>query len=109
MPREEFQKRILKIASGHYKPKRNEPKIWFHSMKSMSELLNDKNMRLLKMIEQEKPDSLKVLSELSGRQVSNLSRTLKKLASYGIVKLEKHNRSLKPIAKGTSFNILYSA
>lgn len=85
-------------------------------MKSMSELLNDKNILLLQMIEQEKPDNLKVLSELSGHQVSNLSHTLKKLiytlklAGYGIVKLEKHNRSfrcniLRPIAKGTSFNI----
>ena len=109
MPREEFQKRILSIASGSYKPKKNEPKIWFHSMKSISELLSENNVRLLKLIEKEKPESLKVLSELSGRQVSNLSRTLKKMAVHGIVKLEKHNRSIKPVVKATSFNILYSA
>jgi len=89
MPREKFQQRILDIASGKYKPKRNEPKIWFHSMKSIGELLNDNSLHLLKIIEQEKPDSLKALSELSGRQVSNLSRTLHKIATYEIVKLEK--------------------
>ena len=37
MPREKFQQRILDITSGKYKPKRNEPKIWFHSMKSVGE------------------------------------------------------------------------
>ncbi|MCU7837274.1 MAG: transcriptional regulator [gamma proteobacterium symbiont of Taylorina sp.] len=107
MPREEFQKRILNIASGSYKPKKSEPKIWFHSIKSIGELLSENNVRLLKMIEKEKPESLKVLSELSGRQVSNLSRTLKKMAVHGIVKLEKHNRSIRPVAKATSFNIMY--
>lgn len=71
MPGDKFQQRMLDIASGKYKSKRNEPKIWFHSMKPIRELLNDNNIRLLKIIEQEKPDSLKVLSELSGRQISN--------------------------------------
>ena len=109
MPRDKFQKRMLDIASGKYKPKRTEPKIWFHSMKSIGELLNDKNIRLLKIIDEEKPESLKVLSELSGREISNLSRTLHKMASYGIVKLEKHRQSLKPIANATEFNITCSA
>jgi predicted transcriptional regulator len=105
MPRDKFQKRMIDIASGKYKPKSNEPKIWFHSMKSIGELLSDKNIRLLKIIEKEKPESIKVLSELSGRQESNLSRTLHKMAAHGIVKLEKQKRSLKPIAKATDFNI----
>ncbi|MBF0265497.1 MAG: transcriptional regulator [Gammaproteobacteria bacterium] len=107
MPREQFQKRLLSIAAGTYKPKKNEPKIWFNSMKSLSELLSEKNVRLLKIIDQENPESLKTLSELSGRQVSNLSRTLKKMATYGIVTLEKYNRSLKPTVNATSFNISY--
>ena len=105
MPRDKFQKRMIDIASGKYKPKSNEPKIWFHSMKSIGELLSDNNIRLLKIIEKEKPESIRVLSELSGRQESNLSRTLHKMAAHGIVKLEKQKRSLKPIAKATDFNI----
>ncbi|MCP3852171.1 MAG: transcriptional regulator [Gammaproteobacteria bacterium] len=109
MPREKFQKRMLDIASGKYKPKKSEPKIWFHSMKSIGELLNDNNIRLLKIIEEEKPDSLKVLSELSGRQVSNLSRTLHKMATYGIVTLEKNRQSVRPVAKATEFNIMCTA
>jgi len=109
MPREKFQKRMIDIATGKYKPKRGEPKIWFHSMKSIGELLNDNNIRLLKMIKEEKPESIKVLAELSGRKQSNLSRTLHKMANYGIVKLEKHNRSLKPVAKATDFNIICTA
>jgi predicted transcriptional regulator len=107
MQREEFQRRVLNIACGRYKPAKDEPKVWFHSIKSLSELLNESNVRLLKMIEKEKPKSLKALSGLSGRQVSNLSRTLKKMANYGIVELEKNSRSVRPIAKATSFNIMY--
>ena len=35
MPREQFQERIIEIAAGRYKPKRNEPKVWFESIKSL--------------------------------------------------------------------------
>ncbi|MDX1585649.1 MAG: MarR family transcriptional regulator [Balneolaceae bacterium] len=109
MPREQFQKRLLDIAAGRYKPKRNEPKIWFSSVKSFSEVLNENNVRLLKIIEEEKPDSIKELSDLSGRAVSNLSRTLKTLERYGIVELTKNKKSLKPLAKATEFDIRYTA
>jgi len=37
----------------------------------------------------EHPQSLKELEELTGRSPSNLSRTLKTMAHYGIVELEK--------------------
>jgi len=36
MPKEQFQKRMFDIAAGRIKPKRGEPKIWFHSMKSLA-------------------------------------------------------------------------
>ncbi len=52
MPREQFQQRLLDIAVGRYKLAKDEPKIWFSSMKSLSEVLSDNNMRLLKMIEE---------------------------------------------------------
>ena len=77
MPRKRFEQRVLDIAGGRVKPGRGEPKIWFSSMKSFSEVLSDNNVRLLKMIAEQKPSSIKELEKLSGRRSSNLSRTLK--------------------------------
>ena len=109
MPREQFQQRMLDIAAGRYKPKRGEPKVWFSSMKSLSEVLSDNNVRLLKLIKNHKPETIKELAEISGRRSSNLSRTLKTMERYGIVELRKKNKSVKPIVKATEFTIQYEA
>lgn len=109
LPREEFQKRTLDIAAGRYKPGKGEPRIWFSSIKSLSEILSENNVRLLKLIDEQRPESIKELAELSGRQVSNLSRTLKTLERYGIVKLNHENRAVRPTAEATEFTIYYAA
>lgn len=109
MPREQFQCRVVDIASGKTKVKRGEPKIWFNSMKSLSEVLSDHNVRLLKLIDEHQPETLAELAKLSGRKSSNLSRTLKTMEKYGIVELRKHdNRKIRPIAKATEFDIQYA-
>ena len=109
MPREQFQRRTVDIAAGKIKLKRGEPKIWFSSMKSLSEVLSDNNVRLLKLINEHQPETLKELAELSGRESSNLSRTLKTMEKYGIVELRKHDsRKVQPIAKATEFDIQYA-
>ena len=109
MRREQFQLRLLAIASGKIIPKRGEPKIWFSSMKSLSEVLSDNNVRLLHLIKEHRPETMGELARLSGRQTSNLSRTLKTMEKYGIVELRKRDHSVKPIVKATSFDIQYAS
>lgn len=106
MPQDKIRERVLAIARGEYKPKANEPKIWFSSMKSLAEVLSDENRTLLKIIEDERPQSISALAELTGRRQSNLSRTLKTMSGYGIVEMIKENSQVKPIAKATEFQIL---
>lgn len=106
MPQEQIRQRILNIAQGTYTPTPDEPKIWFTSLRSLAEVLSDENRTLLHIIRDIEPDSIKVLSEVTGRQSSNLSRTLKTLASYGIVELQKTNRRVKPTTLATEFEIL---
>lgn len=106
MPQEKIRERVLSIARGEYKPKRSEPKVWFTSMKSVVEVLSDENRVLLHIIKDTKPESLKILAEATGRKPSNLSRTLKTLASYGFVELNRENKTVRPIAKATEFEIL---
>lgn len=106
MPQKEIRERTLAIARGKYKPKADEPKIWFTSIRSLAEVLSDENQALLQTIMEKKPHSIRELSEVTGRQSSNLSRTLKTLSAYGFIKLEKIRKTICPIAKTTKFNVI---
>ena len=55
----------------------------------MAQVLSDKNRSLLALIAQTQPASLSELAERSGRAKSNLSRTLKTMAQYGLVHFEE--------------------
>jgi predicted transcriptional regulator len=105
MPQNKLRERVLAIASGKYKPKNNEPKVWFPSMKSLAEVLSDNNRALLKMIAEIQPESMTELADATGRQPSNLSRTLKTMEHYGFVKLKRENKTVKPVAIATEFEI----
>lgn len=103
--KEEYKARTIAIAKGEYKPKANEPKVWFESIKSLAQILSNENQHLLKVILENKPKSLKELEDLTGRAKSNLSRTLKTLSRYGIVELHKENNALVPEVKASNFKV----
>ncbi len=105
LSREDYKNRTIAIAKGEYKPKSNDPKIWFESVKSLSQVLSNENQALLKFIIEYKPQSLTELEKISHRKKSNLSRTLKKLESYGIVSLIKENGKVIPKVQATDFRV----
>ncbi len=105
MPMEQYKKRTIEIAKGLYKPKKDEPKVWFESIKSMAQILSNENQKLLQVIIENNPKSLKELEDLTGRAKSNLSRTLRTLERYGIVELHKQNNALVPEVKATHFQV----
>ncbi|NDE24226.1 MAG: transcriptional regulator [Betaproteobacteria bacterium] len=86
---EKIRARVLAIAKGELKPKPSDPKIWFTSMHSLAQVLSDENRALLDVIRTAKPASISELAELTGRKQGNLSRTLKTMSGYGLVKMEK--------------------
>ncbi|VBB43698.1 transcriptional regulator [Desulfatiglans anilini] len=104
---EDYKKRTLAIANGEYQPQPDEPKIWFESLQSMAQVLSNENQWLLKTILKHKPQSLKELEAVTGRSSSNLSRTLKTMARYGIVKIEKRDRKLRPVVEATDFMVQF--
>jgi len=61
--------------------------IWFDSFKSVANVLSKENQHLLKVIAEQQPQSVTELATLTGRAVSNVSRTLKTLDGLGIVRL----------------------
>jgi predicted transcriptional regulator len=107
MPRDQFKKYTLSIAKGEIKPKNSDPKIWFDSVESMAQVLSEKNRELLKTIKERKPQSLAELADVTGRKVSNLSRTLRNMEHYGIVELQKESKSLKPLVRVTTFHAIF--
>lgn len=88
MPLKEFQAYTRAIATGKHKRKRGEPKIWFNSMASLAQVLSDQNRELLALIAKEEPESISQLAILSHRSQSNLTRTLKKMEHYGLVRMK---------------------
>jgi predicted transcriptional regulator len=94
---EEMKARTMRIARGEEKPAADDPKVWFTSTESFAQVLSSGNRELLRIIAEKAPASLEELSEITGRAISNLSRTMKKMESYGLVRLEKgQGRRLAP-------------
>jgi predicted transcriptional regulator len=106
MSREAFKQRTIAIAKGDYTPTKDEPKIWFESLRSFAQILSDDNRMLLRVIEEKNPKSLRELVDLTGRNKSNLSRTLHTMAGYGIIDLIKQPaREVVPTVKANRFNL----
>ena len=89
---EDMKARSLAIARGELKATARDPKIWFTSTESFAKVLSAGNRELLRIIAEKGPESLDDLVTLSGRRKSNLSRTLKTMERYGLVRLARGQR-----------------
>ena len=96
--RPENQKRAI--------PGRGQPSVWFPSMAAMAGVLSEENQALLRLIRDQQPKSLTALSELTGRQVPNLSRSLRMMEGYGLVRLKRDGRGVEPVALATEFLVV---
>jgi len=89
---EEMKALTMAVARGKRRLEAVEPRVWFPSTESFAKVLSAANRELLRLIAEKVPGSLDELAELSGRKKSNLSRTLKTMANYGLVRLERGPR-----------------
>lgn len=101
----DYIQRSLAIAKGDYKPKKSDPKVWFESVKSMSQVLSNENQELLRVIINHKPNSITELEKMTRRKKSNLSRTLNTLEKYGIVELTRMAGKIIPKVIATDFKV----
>lgn len=105
---EEMKARTMAIARGELKSKPGEPKVWFPSIESVAKVLSAGNRELLHIIAEQHPSSIDELAALTGRKKSNLSRTLRTMAGYGIVELqrgEKGRVAAKVLHDGVSVDL----
>lgn len=93
---EEMKARTMRIARGEEKPRPDEPKVWFTSTESFAKVLSAGNRELLRIIAEQAPGSVEELSDITGRAKSNLSRTLKTMVGYGLIRMERSGRKLAP-------------
>lgn len=70
--------------------------IWFDSLRSVANVLSKENQHLLKVIAEQQPQSITELASLTGRAVSNVSRTLKTLGKYKLVEMQSTKTMLRP-------------
>ena len=89
---EDMKARTMAVARGEQRVAAGEPKVWFTSTKSFAKVLSAGNRDLLRIIAEQTPGSLDELSRITGRAKSNLSRTLKAMAGYGLVRLDRGER-----------------
>ena len=71
LSKDDIRKRVLAIARGELKPRPQDPKIWFNSMRSLAEVLSDENCALLRLIQEAKPREARSDACREGDSVSN--------------------------------------
>lgn len=97
-PRETIMRYTRDIVAGRRARLAEDPDVWFTSVESFAKILSEKNRALLTLIAEGQPDSIDALAAASGRAKSNLSRTLRTMERYGLVRLDKgEGRKLKPV------------
>lgn len=80
--------------------------IWFDSLKSVASVLSKENQQLLKIIAEQEPQSITELATLTGRAVSNVSRTLKTLGKYNLITKQSSKTMLSPKVTHKEFLIV---
>src|SRR5437899_2405415 len=88
----EMKARTMAAARGKRRIAPDEPKVWFTSTESFAKVLSASNRELLRVIAEKAPASLDELARITGRAKSNLSRTLRTMEGYGLVRLERGER-----------------
>jgi predicted transcriptional regulator len=88
----EMKARTLAVARGTRRIAPNEPKVWFTSTESFAKVLSAGNRELLRIIAEKAPGSLDELARITGKAKSNLSRTLRTMEGYGLIRLDRGER-----------------
>ena len=84
----ELRDEMKAVARGERAPPSQANAPVYESAEALLRLLTPENRKLLALIAQKQPKSVAALAVLSGRAESNLSRTLAKLQSAGIIRMD---------------------
>jgi predicted transcriptional regulator len=91
----DFAETWKSVESG--KRVRKEDGIYFESIDDMRSVLTNNRLAILKVIRENKPQSIYELSKMLGRNLKNVNEDLKLLAEIGLVTLEATKKDRKRI------------
>ena len=100
MSLEESSKEAIEVAREIDKGifKKRTPAISFENFEVYLRTFTQKRMNLLKIIGSKKPKTISELTNITKRNFKNIHSDIKILKTYGLIKLEKSNLGLMPIA-----------
>ncbi len=93
---EQFKRDMIATAKGEAKAPSYAGKTVKLVPQAITDLLTDDNRSLLRTIDEMPPTSMTELAERTDRALSNLSRTLKKMESVGLVRMRKEGTRVWP-------------
>ena len=88
----EMKARTFAVARGERRVAPTSRRSGSPRPKSFAKVLSAGNRELLRVIAQKAPSSLDELARITGKAKSNLSRTLRTMEGYGLVRLERGER-----------------
>jgi predicted transcriptional regulator len=80
--------------------------LYFSNVREMGKVLTPKRLELLKVIRDQRPESIRAVAELTGRNVKNVAEDLELLASLGLVEMEAHGSPGKKRAPRVGYETL---
>ena len=86
------------VARGKRKAPADAAQPSFNSVEALLRLLTPENRALLAALRKHKPGSIAELATLTGRAAPNVTRTIGKLVSAGLVELKTVKRRKVPVA-----------
>ena|SRR5258705_10251946 len=80
--------------------------LYFSNVRDIGKVLTPKRLELLKLIREQRPESVRSVAELTGRNVKNVAEDLALLASLGLVEMEARSGPGKKKAPRVSYETL---
>ncbi len=99
-----FKNDLLAAAKGAPAPA-DAGGLVVESAEALMRLLTPENRELLRLIRDEKPESVASLARLTHRAVPNLSRTLGKLEAAGLVAFRQDGKRRAPVTLARRFSV----
>jgi len=81
---------VVRRMEAGKKVRRQGEWLYFSDVREMGKVLTPKRLEILKAIRDRRPESVRALAALTGRNVKNVADDLALLASLGLVEMESH-------------------
>ena len=104
----EMHARTQAVVAGTRKVLPDEPKIWFPSIRDATRVVSDENMAMLRVLREQKPESVDALAHAVGKPVTEVAQSLQTMANFTLVKLTRKDGIVVPVAACDHVSIEYN-